>query len=107
MLLFSTPYRSITELREGGNLISTQTYSAASFTTTYYTLDNLTCNLLPSLQVRNDGKGKETYYSRTEFGEWYEIEGDFFVEIESDLMYYNPPIELPEGKPLTGFKGTF
>ncbi|MBO4899163.1 MAG: hypothetical protein J5509_02630 [Lachnospiraceae bacterium] len=107
VLLFSTPYRSITELREGGYLINTQTYSAASFTTTYYGLDSFTCRMLPSLQVRNDGKGSETYYSRTEFGEWYELDEDVFVEVQSDLMYYNLPIELPEGKPLADFDGTF
>ena len=107
VLLFSTPYRSITELREGGYLINTQTYSAASFTTTYYGLDSFTCRMLPSLQVRNDGKGSETYYSRTEFDEWYELDEDVFVEVQSDLMYYNLPIELPEGKPLADFDGTF
>ena len=100
--LFSTMYRSITDLREGGILISTQTYSAASYSTTYYKFDSVDTEYKPVAQIRDDGSGKEKYYLMYN-GDWSETSADSFA----DMSLQAPAIDIPEGKPLADFNGTF
>lgn len=122
---YSTPYRGITALFDGGMIRMDFSISAGDSRTTWYQYDTELGDCFPVLESLNDYEGEEKFYSfcfyeiseemHEEVVEAYRNNGDYpdwvcewaeeLTKKEYDSIIPNTdPVELPEGEPLSSIE---